>query len=60
MNKYIIEKDKLINNINIIKSLTESTIIAMIKCNGYGLGLTEYAKILIENGIKILAVSSSC
>ncbi|MBO5454217.1 MAG: alanine racemase [Clostridia bacterium] len=57
MNKYIVEKDKLINNINIIKQMTDSTVIAMIKCNGYGLGLIPFAKILTENGIKILAVS---
>lgn len=57
MNKYIIEKDKLINNISVIKSMTDSEIIAMIKCNGYGLGLIPFAKLLVENGIKILAVS---
>lgn len=57
MNKYIIEKANLINNINIIKSMTESTIIAMIKCDGYGLGLIPYAEILKDNGIDIFAVS---
>ena len=57
MNKYIIEKDELINNINIIKSMTHSEIIAVIKCNGYGLGLLPFANLLVENGIKIIAVS---
>ena len=57
MNKYIIEKDKLINNINVIKSMTNSEIIAMIKCNGYGLGLIPFAKVLVENAIRIIAVS---
>ena len=31
MNKYIIEKDKLINNINVIKSMTNSEIITLVK-----------------------------
>ena len=57
MNKYIVEKAKLINNINIIKSMTDSTIIAMIKSNGYGLGLIPFAQVLTENGVSILAVS---
>lgn len=57
MNKYIIEKANLINNINLIKGMTNSEIIAMIKCNGYGIGLIPYAEILKENGINIFAVS---
>ncbi len=57
MNKYIVEKNKLTDNINIIKSMTKSEIIAMIKCNGYGLGLIPFAEVLVKNGIRILAVS---
>ena len=51
MNKFIIEKDKLENNISTIKEMTDSEIIAMIKCNGYGLGLIPFAEILLQNKI---------
>ena len=57
MKKLIIEKDKLINNINIIKRITSSTIIAVLKGNGYGLGLLEFAQVLVENSIDFFAVS---
>jgi len=58
MKSLIIEKDKLIDNINKIKNHTNSTIIATLKNNGYGLGLDEYPKILLENGIDFFAVST--
>lgn len=56
-----IKKEELISNINTIKKLTKSDdtkIIAVIKGNGYGLGLVEYAKILIEQQINFLAVAT--
>ncbi|SFP79538.1 alanine racemase [Caldicoprobacter faecalis] len=58
MNKLIIEKDKLIQNIEIIKGLSRSKIIAILKANGYGLGLLEFAGILQENGIDFFGVSN--
>jgi len=58
MKKLIIEKESLIDNINKIKSFTSSTIIAVLKNNGYGLGLDEYPKILLENGIDFFAVAT--
>ncbi|NMB96665.1 MAG: alanine racemase [Clostridiaceae bacterium] len=57
MNKLIIEKDKLKKNIDIIKGLTKAKIIAVVKGNGYGLGLLEYSRFLSENGISLFAVS---
>jgi len=58
MKKLIIEKELLIDNINKIKSFTTSTIIAVLKNNGYGLGLDEYPKLLLENGIDFFAVAT--
>lgn len=59
MKKLIIEKNKLTQNIEIIKNIIgNKKIIAVVKFNGYGLGIIEYSKMLIENGINMLAVSS--
>ena len=38
MKKLIIEKEKLIDNIKKLKSITNTPIIATLKNNGYGLG----------------------
>ena len=57
MNKLIVEKDKLSKNIDIIKGLTQASIIAVVKGNGYGLGVLEYSQFLQKNGINLFAVS---
>lgn len=62
MNKLIVNKKDLIHNINKVKEqiIDENyTIIGVVKGNGYGLGLEEYSKILIENGINMLAVATN-
>lgn len=58
MKKLTINKAILTENIHKIKTHTESQIIATLKNNGYGLGLDEYPKILLENGIDFFAVST--
>lgn len=61
MNTLIINKSDLRHNINIIKKQINAhdyTIIGVVKGNGYGLGLEEYSKVLIENGITILATAT--
>ncbi len=63
MAKLIIEKEDLRHNIDKIKSYicsneNKTKIIAVVKGNSYGLGLIEYTKFLIDNGISFFAVST--
>lgn len=58
MKKLVIEKSKLIDNINKLKSITNTPFIATLKNNGYGLGLNEFPKILEELGIEFFAIST--
>ena len=59
MKKLEINKNDLKNNIEIIKNIDDNIkIIAVVKANGMGLGLVEYSKTLLENGIESLAVAN--
>ncbi len=68
MKSLIINKENLKHNIKIIKEIVKDTgrqdnhklvkLIAVVKGNGYGLGLIPYSKFLVDNGIDILAVST--
>ena len=55
----VINKDDLRYNIEKIKEYAnKSKIIAVVKTNGYGLGIVEYTEFLIDNGIDFFAVST--
>lgn len=60
MKKLEIKKEDLKNNLNLIKNKIagKTEIIAVVKANGMGLDLVEYAKFLIEEGISFLGVAN--
>lgn len=68
MKSLVINKEDLKHNIRKIKEIANKTgrqdnhkpiaIIAVVKGNGYGLGLIQYSKFLVDNGIDFLAVST--
>ena len=68
MKSLVINKEDLKHNIKVIKNIADETgrndnhkpyrIIGVVKGNGYGLGLVEYSRFLIDNGINLLAVAT--
>lgn len=57
MKKLVIDTSSVKHNISTIKSLTSSKIIAVLKGDGYGLGILEFARVLVSEGIDFFAVS---
>lgn len=60
-----VSNQDLIHNINVIKKINQvdeglksPEIIAVVKGNAYGMGLIEFSKTLIEQGINFLAVAT--
>ena len=68
MSTLVINKKDLSENIEKVKEFAEKRgqddngnslkIIAVVKANGYGLGIVEFTKILIDKGIKSFAVAT--
>ncbi len=56
--KFVVEKDKIINNIKIIKDKCKVSVYGVIKCDGYGMGLLFMAQTLKECGINRFAISN--
>lgn len=57
MSRYIIDKNKLDENIEIIKSKAKVPVIGVVKGNGYGFGIKEFTTILKDHGISTFAVT---
>ena len=63
MKALIVEKENLKNNLRIVREIINKDkkkpkLIAVIKGNGYGLGLIEYANFLVDNGVDFFAVAT--
>ena len=63
MKALIVEKENLKNNLRIVRDIINKDkkkpkLIAVIKGNGYGLGLIEYANFLVDNGVDFFAVAT--
>lgn len=65
MKALVVNKNDLINNIDIIKKFADKNknskkpkIIAVVKGNGYGMGIIKYVEFLKENGINFFAVAT--
>ena len=57
MSRYVINRAKLNENIEIIKKKAGVPLIGVVKGNGYGFGIREFTLALKENGIKTFAVT---
>lgn len=57
MSRYVIDKDKLKENIEYIKNIAGVPVIGVVKGNGYGFGIEEMALTLKECGIHFFAVT---
>ena len=59
MKKLVINKNDLKNNLEIAKKRAKGAIIyPVVKANAMGLGLVEYSKFLLENGIDTVCVAT--
>ena len=58
MPAFVVDSAALSRNIEKLRRFTSAQIIAVVKGNGYGLGLVPYARFLTAQGVALLAVST--
>lgn len=54
----VIDRAALTENLEKLRDFTSARIIAVVKGNGYGLGLVPFSRFLLSQGVDMLAVSS--
>ena len=57
MSRYVIDKAKLDENIELVKHKAGVPVIGVVKGNGYGFGIKEFTFALKEHGVKTFAVT---
>ena len=58
MKAYVVERDRLRNNIDVVKRKADGrAVYAVLKGNGYGLGMLQFAHELRDCGIERFAVT---
>ncbi len=58
MNSFVIQRDKIEQNVSeILSRAGDSTVIAVVKGNGYGFGISEYVPLLHSFGLRFFAVT---
>ena len=56
----MIKQEAIVNNVNYIKKTTGAKVIAVVKENGYGLGVANLYNIIKDQDIFMYAVTSTC
>ena len=59
MPAFVVDSAVLSRNIEKLRRFTSAQIIAVVKGNGYGLGMVPYARFLTAQGVALLAVSTA-
>ena len=59
MPAFVVDSAALSRNIEKLRRFTSAQIIAVVKGNGYGLGMVPYARFLTAQGVALLAVSTA-
>lgn len=59
MPTFVVDSAALSRNIEKLRRFTSAQIIAVVKGNGYGLGMVPYARFLTAQGVALLAVSTA-
>lgn len=52
-----VDQDGVLRNLDALRRWTQAQLIAVVKHNGYGLGLVPYARLLAGHGVQCFAVS---